>query len=58
VTEPVPDDQLAERAEQLAREIFAEAERRTTLTDRLRQRRVARLLDDPASRTFLLSLTD
>ena len=52
------DDELAERAEQLAREILREAERRTTMTDRLRQRRVARLLDDPASRTFLLALTD
>ena len=58
VSEPVTDDELAERAEQLARDIFADADRRTTVIDRLRQRRVARLLDDPASRSFLLALTD
>ena len=58
VSDPVTDEELAERAERLAREIFADATRRTTVTDRLRQRRVARLLDDPNSRSFLLALTD
>ena len=52
------DQELIARAEVLAREISVLAERRATWQDRMRQRRVARLLDDPASRTFLLALTD
>ncbi|MEO5840974.1 MAG: bifunctional proline dehydrogenase/L-glutamate gamma-semialdehyde dehydrogenase [Acidimicrobiales bacterium] len=52
------DDQLVERADAIAREISVLAGRNSTIADRIRQRRIARLLDDPASRVFLLALTD
>src|SRR5688572_19961650 len=52
------DDELMDRAEAIARDISVLAERTTTWADRIRQRRIARLLDDPASRSFLLALTD
>ena len=52
------DDDLVERAEEFARSISVLAARSATLADRIRQRRIARLLDDPASRAFLLALTD
>jgi RHH-type proline utilization regulon transcriptional repressor/proline dehydrogenase/delta 1-pyrroline-5-carboxylate dehydrogenase len=62
VHDPQADDPsdaaLIERAEQLARQIAVDADRFATWTDRLRRRQVARLLDDPASRMFLLALTD
>jgi RHH-type proline utilization regulon transcriptional repressor/proline dehydrogenase/delta 1-pyrroline-5-carboxylate dehydrogenase len=52
------DDELVERAEAFARSISVLAAQSSTLADRIRQRRIARLLDDPASRAFLLGLTD
>ncbi|HUP75322.1 MAG TPA: bifunctional proline dehydrogenase/L-glutamate gamma-semialdehyde dehydrogenase [Acidimicrobiales bacterium] len=57
ITEPF-DDELIERAEEFARDISVLATRATTWADRVWQRRIARLLDDPASRSFLLALTD
>ncbi|MEO8696845.1 MAG: bifunctional proline dehydrogenase/L-glutamate gamma-semialdehyde dehydrogenase [Acidimicrobiales bacterium] len=58
VNDAAPDDELIERAERFAREIGALATQSATLGDRIRQRRIARLLDDAASRVFLLALTD
>ena len=52
------DQELIERAEAIAREISVLAANLTSGLDRVRQRRVARLLEDPASRAFLMALTD
>jgi RHH-type transcriptional regulator, proline utilization regulon repressor / proline dehydrogenase / delta 1-pyrroline-5-carboxylate dehydrogenase len=53
------DDQVAvARAEQLAAELLERAKAYDDRGERRRRRRVSRLLDDPAGKTFVLELTD
>jgi RHH-type proline utilization regulon transcriptional repressor/proline dehydrogenase/delta 1-pyrroline-5-carboxylate dehydrogenase len=60
VTAPDQSDERAwvARAEQLAAELLLRAKEHDNREERRRRRRVSRLLDDPASKAFVLELTD
>ena len=53
-----PDAVLSAQAEACAAELLARASELETRADRRRRRQVARVMDDPRSRAFLLALTD
>ncbi len=53
-----PDSVLTAQAEVLAAQLLARASHYETRADRRRRRQVARVMDDPRSRAFLLALTD
>ena len=53
-----PDSVLSAQAEVTAAQLLARASDYETRADRRRRRQVARVMDDPRSRAFLLALTD